>query len=164
MHHLLTAADLSEVYADNPVSWGAILAQVDACLKDDVDMEIGELTDDDIAHFLAEELQSQCAHDHVLDPEAFSQELYIITMALVKAMALGSVTVGNLACELFDAPDGDSLISAVTAEKPGGVSAERLAKLFSIPFDDAVRTLFVTTQLNRQTAYSSVSLNFGTND
>jgi hypothetical protein len=128
------------------------------------DTEIGELTDDDIAHFLAEELQSQGACDRVLDPEAFSQELYTIAMASVKAMALGSMMVGNLACELFDAPDGDSFISAVTAGKPGGVSAERLAKLFSILFDDAVRTLAVTTQLNRQTADSSLSWNFGTND
>ena len=163
-HHLLTAADLSEMYADTPVSWDAILAQVDACLEDNDDTEIGELTEDDIAHFLAEELQSQRARDRVLDPEAFSQELYTIAMASVKAMALGSVTVGNSACEIFDAPDGDSFISAVTAGKPGGVSAERLAKLFSIPFDDAVRTLAVTTQLNRQTADSSLSRNFGTND
>ncbi len=163
-HHLLTAADLSEMYADNPVSWDAILAQVDACLEDDNDTEIGELTDVDIAHFLAEELQSQRAHDRVLDPDTFSQELYTIAMASVKEMALGSVTVGNLGCELFDAPDGDSFISAVTAGKPGGVSAERLAKLFSIPFDDAARTLAVTTQLNRQTANSSLSRNFETKD
>ncbi len=79
-------------------------------------------------------------------------------------MTLGSVTVGNLACELFDAPDSDSFISAVTAGKPGAVSAERLAKLFSILFDDAVRTLAVTTQLNRQTADSSLLRNFGTMD
>jgi hypothetical protein len=52
----------------------------------------------------------------------------------------------------------------VTAGKPGGVGAERLAKLFSIPFNDAVRTLAVTTQLNRRTADSSLSRNFGTND
>ncbi len=52
----------------------------------------------------------------------------------------------------------------MTVGKPGGVSAERLAKLFSIPFDDAVCILVVTTQLNRQTANSSVSQNFGTND
>ncbi len=164
-HHLLTAADVSEMYADSQVSWDAILAQVDACLEDDDDTVIGELTDDDIAHFLEEEQQFQRARDrHLNDPEAFSQEVYTIAMASVKAMALGSVTVNNSACELFDAPDGDSLISAVTAGKPGGVSAERLAKLFSIPFDDAVRTLAVTTQLNRQTADSSLSRNFGTND
>ena len=164
-HHLLTAADVSEMYADSQVSWDAILAQVDACLEDDDDTVIGELTDDDIAHFLDEDKQFQRAHDrHLNDPEAFSQEVYTIAMASVKAMALGSVTINNSACELFDAPDGDSLISAVTAGKPGGVSAERLAKLFSIPFDDAVRTLAVTTQLNRQTADSSLSRNFGTND
>ena len=164
-HHLLTAADVNDMYADSQVSWDAILAQVDACLEDDDDTVIGELTDDDIAHFLEEEQQFQCARDrHLNDPEAFSQEVYTIAMASVKAMALGSVTVNNSACELFDAPDGDSLISAVTAGKPGGVSAERLAKLFSIPFDDAVRTLAVTTQLNRQTADSSLSRNFGTND
>ncbi len=85
------AADVSEMYADNPVSWDAVLAQVDACLKDDDDMEIGELTDNDIAHFLTEELQSQHARDRVLDPEAFSQEICTIAMALVKAMVLGSV-------------------------------------------------------------------------
>ena len=164
-HHLLTAADVNDMYADSQVSWDAILAQVDACLEDDDDTVIGELTDDDIAHFLEEEQQFQRARDrHLNDPEAFSQEVYTIAMASVKAMALGSVTVNNSACELFDAPDGDSLISAVTAGKPGGVSAERLAKLFSIPFDDAVRTLAVTTQLNRQTADSSLSRNFGTND
>ena len=80
-------------------------------------------------------------------------------------MALGSVTVDNSACELFDEPpQGESSISAVTAGKPGGVSADHLAKLFLISHDDAARTLSVTTQLNCQAADSSLSRNFGTND
>ena len=79
-------------------------------------------------------------------------------------MALGSVTVDNSACKLFDEPpQGEASISAVTAGKLGGVSVDRLAKLFSISHEDAARMLLVTTQLNSQAADSSLSQNFGMN-
>lgn len=55
-------------------------------------------------------------------------------------------------------------VSGMTAGKPGGGSAERLANVLAISHDDAARTLSVTTQLNRQNADSSLSQNFGTTD
>ena len=169
MQNLLTTADLSGMYADEPVSWNAFLAQVDACMDNDSDEDdivIGELTDENIALFCDEERQFQRAHhQYHNDPEAFSTEIYNIARTSISAMALGSVTVDNSACELFDGPPhGEASISAVTAGKPNGVSANHLAKLFSISHDDAARTLSVTTQLNRQAADSSLSRNFGTND
>ena len=134
--------------------------------SDDDDIVIGELTDEDIALFYDEERQFQRAHhQYHNDPEAFLTEIYNIAWTSISAMALGSVTVDNLACKLFDEPPhGEASISAITAGKPNGVSADRLAKLFSISHDDAAWTLSVMTQLNRQAADSSLSRNFGTND
>ena len=142
-HHIFTEAELSELYAD-PVPLDVWMAHVDENLVDlaDDQSETGEF--DPFPHLLFENATSSKV-----------------------AMAMGSTTYDNSACELFeDVPvvAVDVSISAVTAGKPGGVSAERLAKLFSISHDDATRTLSVTTQLNRQSADSNLSRNFGTND
>ncbi len=89
-HHLLTAADVNDMYADSQVSWDAILAQVDACLEDDDDTVIGELTDDDIAHFLDEEKQFQRACDrHLNDPEAFLKKFTPLPWPRSKQWRLG---------------------------------------------------------------------------
>ena len=104
-----------------------------------------------------------------LDPMIFSALVGESAHMSKVAMAMGSMTLDDSGCELFEPvvnPTGDvsASVSAVMAGKPGGVSAERLSKLFSISHDDAERTLKVTTQLNRQSADSTLSRNFETND
>ena len=85
------------------------------------------------------------------------------------AIVMGSISFDDSACEIFEsvAPASDSVsvnVASVTAGKSGGVSAERLAKLFSIAHDNAEWTLSVKAQRNRQSADSSLSHNFGMND
>ena len=58
--------------------------------------------------------------------------------------------------------EGDVLASH--AEKPKGVSKQVLYKIWRISEDEARQTIEVTTQLERQSAESSLSRNVGTND
>jgi hypothetical protein len=85
-------------------------------------------------------------------------------------MAMGSVSIDDSACELFEANLSDMLattfatIAAVLAGKTKEISAEHLSKVWIITHDDAARTLNVTTQYLRHDADSSLSRNYGTND
>ena len=168
--HLLTEADIGELYGDeNPISWDAFLDQVDVYLGDIDDDEslIGELTEEDIALFRADMHEIELSYlDARHDGEFFSKQVCAKAKASHIAMALGSVTSNTSECELFveQPPDVAASVSGITAGKSGGVSAERLATVLSIGHDDAARTLSVTTQLNRQSADSSLSRNFGTTD
>ena len=55
-------------------------------------------------------------------------------------------------------------MAATHAERPKGVTAEHISKIWRISEEEARRTLEVTTQLNKQDAESTLSRNFGTND
>ncbi len=86
-------------------------------------------------------------------------------------MAMGSVSsTDNSVCDLFGANLSSMLatafatIAAVLAGKTKGISAKHLSKVWSIPHEDAARTVQVTTQHLRRNADSSLSRNFGTND
>jgi hypothetical protein len=86
------------------------------------------------------------------------------------SMAMGGVLIDNNGCELFNGNRLSMLaralatISAVSAGKSMGISAEHLSKVWNIPHDEAVRTLGVTTQQLRTNPDSSLSCNVGTND
>ena len=86
------------------------------------------------------------------------------------AMALGSVSMDDAACDMFETHTLEvfatafATIHAVSAGRSKGVSAEHLAKIWCIPHDDAARTLGVTTQSLRHDPDSSLSRNVGTND
>jgi hypothetical protein len=71
----------------------------------------------------------------VLDDQAFISRVY---------MAVGSTTVDDAACDGFEARVVQ--LSAISAGRLKGVTPELLSKIWSIPFDDAARTLNVTTQ------------------
>lgn len=77
------------------------------------------------------------------------------------ATAMGSTTIDNSGCELFEAVT-DATVGA-TAGKPRGITAEQLAKVWTIDHKMAEKTLEVTTQLHRG-GDSSLARNFGTND
>ncbi len=86
------------------------------------------------------------------------------------AMAFGSVSKDDNACEIFEARVSKMLatafatIQAVSAGRSKGVSAEHLSKVWCIPHDDAACTLGVTTQSLCHDPDSSLSRNVGTND
>jgi len=86
------------------------------------------------------------------------------------AMAFGSVSKDDNACEIFEARVLEMLatafatIQAVSAVRSKGVSAEHLSKVWCIPHDDAACTLGVTTQSLCHNPDSSLSRNVGTND
>jgi hypothetical protein len=86
------------------------------------------------------------------------------------AMAIGSMTVDDHSCEIFETTTTALLttafatIGAVSAGKLKGVNAEHLAKVWCIPHDDAARTLMVMTRSLRHNPDLSLSRNVGTND
>ncbi len=86
------------------------------------------------------------------------------------AMAFGSVSKDDDACEIFEARVSEMLtttfaaIHAISAERLKGMSAEHLAKVWCIPHDDAACIFGVMTQSLHHNPDSSLSRNVGTND
>jgi hypothetical protein len=118
--------------------------------------------DDEVTMLLSDGIHAQVTQlDGSLEPLLFLAMLNENAQMSMVVMAMGSMTIGDSGCEIFEAvtnPHAESTsVSMVTAGKPGGVSAEHLEKLFSIPHDDAQWTLLVTTQLNCQSADSTLS-------
>ena len=88
------------------------------------------------------------------------------------SMTFGSPTRNDESCDVFETSvtelarlnHGAEGNISIAAGRSHGVTAEHLSKIWRIPFDDAVRTLEVTTQLIRQDPDSSLSRNASTND
>jgi len=94
----------------------------------------------------------------VYEPSIFSAVLYDQAFISRVSMAVGSMTVDDAACEVFEARVVQlSAISAAGRSK--GVTPEVLSKIWSIPFYNAARTLSVTTQLIQQDPNSLLSQN-----
>jgi hypothetical protein len=81
----------------------------------------------------------------VYEPSIFSEVLDDQALILRMSMAVGSTTVDDAACEVFEARVVQ--LSAISAGRLKGVTQELLSKIWSIPFDNAARTLSVTIQL-----------------
>ena len=81
------------------------------------------------------------------------------------AMSIGSVTMSNEKCKLFEADVSESwtYVGVTTTGHPRGVTAEMLSKIWLIDTKMAERTLQVTTQLNRHGENTSLARNLGTN-
>ncbi len=88
-------------------------------------------------------------------------------------MSLGSTTADDSACEVFHSKFSNSnLTSSLTFPVVASISAgcsqvvlpEHLSKIWRISFDDAVKTLAMTTQLIQQSPNSTLSRSTGTND
>ncbi len=86
---------------------------------------------------------------------------------------MGSTTADDSACEVFQSKCSindltssltPSVIASISAGQSQGVTPEHLSKIWRIPFDDAVKTLEMTTQLIQQSPNSKLSRNAGTND
>jgi hypothetical protein len=86
------------------------------------------------------------------------------------AMAMGRMTMDDHSCENFESTTTGLLatafatIGAVSAGKSKGVNAEHLDEVWSIPHDDAARTLMVRTQSLRHDPDLSPSRNVGANN
>ena len=82
------------------------------------------------------------------------------------AMSIGSVTMSNERCEIFEADVSESWTSVgvTTAGHPRGVTADMLSKIWSIDTKMVERTIQVTTQLNLIGENTSLASNIGTND
>ena len=98
------------------------------------------------------------------DPELLSAALADRTLYSKIAMAMGSTTIDNGPCEVFEAMDDAPAVGATTAGPAKGVTAEQLSKVWLIPHAAAEKTLNITSQLCQRTGNSTLSRNLGTND
>ena len=82
------------------------------------------------------------------------------------AMSIGSVTMSNEKCELFEADVSElwTSVGFMTAGHPRGVTVEMLSKIWLIDTKMAESTLQVTTQFNQNGENTSLAGNLGTND
>jgi hypothetical protein len=160
--NLFEEADISVLYAE-PCTWDSLEELIDNQLSDVYDLS-DPLSEDDEVMLTCDGIRAQIASlNTVFEPPIFSAVL--IDQALISkvSMAMGSMTVDDAACGVFEARVFSSL-SAIAAGRSKGVTAEHLVKIWRIPYDDAARTLEVTTQRIRQDPDSSLSRNAQTND
>jgi hypothetical protein len=129
------------------------------------------LTADEVAKLDAPQMCVQLASlGGSYKPHCFATQVTENAHVSHAAMAFGSVSKDDGACEIFEARVLEMLatafatIQAVSAGKSKGVSAEHLSKVWCIPHDDAACTLDVTTQSLCHDLDSSLSRNVGTND
>ena len=82
------------------------------------------------------------------------------------AMSIGSLTMSNEKCELFEADVSElwTSMGVTTAGHPRGMTAEMFSKIWLIDTKMAERKLQVTTQLNQNGENNSLARNLGTND
>ena len=89
------------------------------------------------------------------------------------AMAIGSTTANKGGCELFLADlDNSSAditkawtgIVSKTAGGPKGVTADMISNIWTISHKMSVKTIALTSQLNREGENTSLARNLGTND
>ncbi len=81
----------------------------------------------------------------VNEPSIFSAVLDDQAYILQVSMAVGSTTVNDAACDVFEAMVVQ--LSAISAGPLKGITPELLSKIWSLPFGNAARTLSVTTQV-----------------
>ena len=158
---LFEEADISVLYAE-PCSWDSFEQLVDdlACGAHDL---CYPFSDDDESLLACDGIRVQLASlSTVFEPSLFSAKLEDQAWISRVSMAVGSSTVDDGACEVFEARVVQ--LSAISAGRSQGVTPEHLSKIWNIPFADAARTLDVTTQLIRQDPDSSLSRNASTND
>jgi hypothetical protein len=169
--HIFTEADIGMLYI-KPATLNEFNDTVNKVMTEDNDPFLGcPLTDDEKVKLNQDGIRAQLSsidvsHEPLLFLAAIKERAHMSHAS----MAMGSVSIDNSACDLFEANLSSMLatafasIAAVLAGKTKGISTEHLSKVWSIPHEDAARTLQVTTQCLRHDADSSLSCNFGTND
>ena len=167
---LFDEADIATMYVE-PSTWGAYEEAVEATMKHD-DYQFSQrpwLDDDDEDRLYHDGIRAQLAGLVANEPTLF--EASITNRATIShlSMALGSTTIDDSACEVFESRAYNELlsmadVSAISAGRSQGVTPEHIAKIWRIPFDDAVKTLEATTQLIKKNPESSLSRNADTNN
>ena len=111
------------------MSWEQFDKVVDKSLGDFDDDALPSMNDDDIALFNMDGIRAEVAHiEGSLEPMVFHHMVHENAVRSKAAMAMGSVSFDDSACEIFEsvAPASDSVsvnVASVTAGKSGGVSA-----------------------------------------
>ena len=166
VQHVLDAADVSEVYAE-PATWELFEQVADAIALDsdpnpyvDVPDMVTENDDDEDARYHQDSIRAGLASVSVVfEPKLFAAAILDQATTSHLSMALGSTTTNETSCEVFEskALRAQADVSAISAGKSNGVTAEHLSKIWCIPFDDAARTLKNTSQLIQQNPDASLS-------
>jgi hypothetical protein len=167
---LFSEAKLSKLYCEE-VAWSRFNNVVDAVYISDERSQGCTLTADEVVKLNTPKICIQLASLGVnYEPHCFATQVTENARVSHAAMAFGSVSMDDTACDIFEEQLSEILataiatIHAVSAGRSKGVSAEHLAKVWCIPHDDAARTIGVTTQSLRHDPDSSLSRNVGTND
>ena len=118
----------------------------------------------------AEVTSTSCCYAHEIFCDLLDEDIELFKFST----AVGSTTAvpDDPDCVIFECHEAvggfsnsfQTTASAAHAEKPKGVSADLLQKIWQIDNDTAKITIQTTTQLNRQDVNSKLSRNFGTND
>jgi hypothetical protein len=168
---LFDAADIGEMFAE-PFTWDVYEDTIDAIIRHDSTQEYGDrlFENDDDTRRVHDGIRAQLAGlSSVYEPFDFSASTSDCATISHLYMAMGSPTIDDSACEVFESRAYGELlaladVSAITVGRSQGVTPEHIAKIWRIPFDDAARTLETTTQLIKQNPESSLSRNADTNE
>ncbi len=145
---IFSEADIGKLYG-KPVTWDHYNDVVNAICNDNGDPVEHPISSDDLARLHDDGICAQVAGlDGILISGGLSERALISHVS----MAMGSISVSNDSCAIFEAMPlsiaaAFTTLASVNAGKRSGVTAEQLSKVFCIPHDDAARTLSVTTQL-----------------
>ena len=168
-------ADISGMKAET-YTWDLFNGKVDAIASENEDWHLVDapLTDDDEIRLTLDGIRAEQADLSIVhEPALFSAAISNQAMISHIYMSLGSTTADDSACEVFQSkcPINDltssltlPVIASMSAGRSQGVSPEHLSKIWRIPFDNAVKTLAMTTQLIQQSPNSTLSRSAGTND
>ena len=168
-------ADISGMKAETD-TWDSFNDKVDAIALENEDWYLVDalMNEDDDIRLTQDGIRAELATLNIAhEPALFSAAISNQAILSHISMSLGSTTADDSACDVFRSKcsinDSTSfltppVIASISAGRSQGVTPEHLSKIWRIPFDDAVKTLAMTTQLIQQSPNSTLSRSAGTND
>ncbi len=169
-HTLFSEAVMSKPYGKE-VAWSEFNNVVNAVYESAERGQGCPLTAAEVVKLNAHQIRVQLASlGGSYKPQCFASQVTENFHVSHAAMAFGSVSKDDDACEIFEARVSEMLVTvfatiqAVSAGRLKGVSAEHLDKVWCIPHDDVACTLGVMTQSLCHNPDSSLSRNVRTND
>ena len=155
--------EVSALRPSSPVTVDAFDSHVDACISSAYS-SITKVDDEHLDPSLELEDRIRCNISYATSDPTYTQAAVSERLEFSKiAMAMGSTTIDNSSCELFEATV-TAEVDATTAGKAKGITADALSKIWRIDHKTAEQTIAATSQLNRQSDSTSLTRNFGTND
>ena len=99
---IISNVDIGELYGE-PISWEQFDKVVDKSLGDFDDDALLSMNDDDIALFNMDGIRAEVAHiEGLLEPMVFHHMVHENAVRSKAAMAMGSVSFDDSACEIFE--------------------------------------------------------------